>query len=326
MKASNFFKRTVFLAITAILTASVGFTAFSFSDLERASVITRPVDPPKGDGIDIDGKIPALTGLSDKTLETGLNESITAVVNEKIRAAKKESARGVSFSYEEYISGNTASVIVFTQTTIASSKTEADSFNFDLKLNKMVNINDVLGINAVPIANIFIRDTIKRDTEKYNADFGGITDTRTFYVEGDECVLVFDKYEIASGYEGVIRLAIPLDSVTNTTLARSEYVVWPEYYKLKMIPVRKVCEKLGYEVLWNENTRAITLTKESRSVTIDIGKNEYQNDVVLRSLEAAPTLIDGVTYAPIAFFEIILGAAYTVDETERVTFSIYSPA
>jgi hypothetical protein len=297
--------------------------AKSTGAVEAAAVI-KPSEPPKGDGIVVEGELPVISGLTDQTFETGLNNGIIAVATEKIKSAKKESARGVSFSYESYKSGNIISVVIFTQTTIASTKTEVDAFNFDVSLNKMININDVLGINAVPLANSFIIDTIKQDTEKYNVDFGGIYDTQNFYVENGNCVLVFDKYELASGYEGVVRLTIPIKNIKNMTLEKNEYIVWQDYYKLKMIPLRKAGEELGYTVGWDAAAQGVTITKGKYEVKLYIDQNIYQVGTGTRTLESPPSLIDGVTYVPITFFEIILGTAYTVDENERVTFSIYS--
>jgi hypothetical protein len=88
---------------------------------------------------------------------------------------------------------------------------------------------------------------------------------------------------------------------------------------------------LGYRVSWNPRLHEVQITDAQTEVSISINRNAYRANGLTRSLEVAPTLeispSSGITatYVPLSFFDQILDAVYSEDESGNITFSIYRP-
>ena len=85
-----------------------------------------------------------------------------------------------------------------------------------------------------------------------------------------------------------------------------------EYIKAEdgavMIPLRAVCEELGFEVKWIEESRTIELTKGAVFITCSPDMDGYAfSRMAHQPLGKAPMLVDGVTYVPADFIPEILG-------------------
>lgn len=77
---------------------------------------------------------------------------------------------------------------------------------------------------------------------------------------------------------------------------------------VKMIPLRKVAEELGYFVLSQPKTNGALLTKGNQSFTISRGEKTYGFNKSLRQFEVAPELVGGnKTYVSEDFLDILLG-------------------
>ncbi len=75
-----------------------------------------------------------------------------------------------------------------------------------------------------------------------------------------------------------------------------------------MIPLRAVCEELGFEVKWIEETRTIELIKGAIFITCSPDFDGYAfSRMAHQPLGKAPMLIDGTTYVPESFIPEILG-------------------
>ncbi len=82
-----------------------------------------------------------------------------------------------------------------------------------------------------------------------------------------------------------------------------------------MLPLRALCETLGYEVGYDAKTTMITLTKGVHYITMYPTKDEYTfSKMSPMSLGIAPQLVDDRTYVPVSFVENILqGVGCEVD-------------
>lgn len=71
-----------------------------------------------------------------------------------------------------------------------------------------------------------------------------------------------------------------------------------------MVPIRAISEVLGYEIIWNNEQRSITVGKD---ISLSIGDYNYiiseGNSVVL---ETSPIINEGSTYVPLSFFKDIV--------------------
>ncbi|MBE7010442.1 MAG: copper amine oxidase N-terminal domain-containing protein [Ruminococcaceae bacterium] len=81
----------------------------------------------------------------------------------------------------------------------------------------------------------------------------------------------------------------------------------------KMLPIRAISEKLGYEVIWNGEARSVLVENESNALTIVLDSEQVTGkERAALTLAKAPALIDGVTYVSVDFFELLTGDASVV--------------
>lgn len=105
----------------------------------------------------------------------------------------------------------------------------------------------------------------------------------------------------------------------------SEYVIAKELIKdingIKMVPLRLVAEKLGYEIKWDQETKTAELTKGPHWTTVTIGQNRYSFARMLLELETAPELVESTTYVPASFIEKVLqGTVESIDGSLKVIY------
>ncbi len=269
------------------------------------------------------GQLPVVQGLWSDRFQTQLNQQIMQLKKDKVALAQKLGSKSVGFSYKTVNSGNWLSILVYTTTSDATND-YVDSFNIDTEACTKLTINDVLGVNAMALLDRFISDTIKQRPEHFNSAYSGISTPLTFAVENGNCLIMFDKNEIAPAYEGIVTFSLKLSDVRHVSLPKGEYVVREKDYGLKLIPLRTVCEGLGYTVGWDSKNRSVQISKGSFTTKVTPGKNSYAvGNSLSRELEAAPVFFEGRILLPISFFETILGATYSIDENETIIFSQY---
>lgn len=82
-----------------------------------------------------------------------------------------------------------------------------------------------------------------------------------------------------------------------------------------MVPVREICEKLGFTVTWHKD-KTVTLDNGSMHSTITIGEDAYIASTSIPgaigttapfTLGAAPIIIKDSTYVPLGLFRVLLG-------------------
>lgn len=98
----------------------------------------------------------------------------------------------------------------------SSACKESRYYNLDLRTGEEVSLKDLLGDDYEALANESIRQQIaerERSGETFFAEdaggFTGISENTKFYINASHNpVIVFDKYEIASGAAGEIEFEI----------------------------------------------------------------------------------------------------------------------
>jgi hypothetical protein len=82
-----------------------------------------------------------------------------------------------------------------------------------------------------------------------------------------------------------------------------------------MIPLRSTAEKMGYEVIWNDETRSVEIKQDAQWTSIKIDENAYfKNKMAPSQLSAAPVIVDSRTLVPAEFFSVILSKGLMIDE------------
>lgn len=285
----------------------------------------------RDEDVEIRGTLPVLERMKNVRLQNEVNIGIQDVYDQKVSAAKISRVKQLIFDHDYKYGSDVTTILLMTTYTSSSSKTEVNSFNFNEKTNRMVTISDILGPNGVSLAGRYISGLTKKEPDKYNPNFKGLSSNQAFYVEDGSIVFMFDEFQIAGGSAGVVKFPMVISQVANHALDKNEYFTKDDYYGLKMIPLRAVCEGLGYTVRWNAVTKSTDIRKDGQFITsVTLNENRYSKDSLagrtVRTLESAPELVKGVTYVPISFFDVILDMTYGTDAKGVVTFSIYHEA
>ena len=82
-----------------------------------------------------------------------------------------------------------------------------------------------------------------------------------------------------------------------------------------MIPVRAVSESFGSLVSWDPNTRAVTISKDGKTVKLTIDSLTANVDGTETALDAAPCIVSDTTFVPVRFVSEALG--YNVNFVPR---------
>ncbi|KAI7253893.1 hypothetical protein KC345_g11311 [Hortaea werneckii] len=87
-----------------------------------------------------------------------------------------------------------------------------------------------------------------------------------------------------------------------------------------MIPIRVVVENLGFEVLWEQTTRKVTVQQDGRSVQLAVGSKTAEADGVSLALNAAPKQNGGTVLVPIRFVSEQFGLSVGWDNTDKTVY------
>ncbi len=91
-----------------------------------------------------------------------------------------------------------------------------------------------------------------------------------------------------------------------------------------MLPVRKICEKLGLDVTWNGERKAIAVGTVQMGAEFNIGVNSYKKaKMMAQQLSAAPVLDEDTTYVPSDFFaEIAESEVIAEDGAIKINYTV----
>lgn len=87
-----------------------------------------------------------------------------------------------------------------------------------------------------------------------------------------------------------------------------------------MIPIRVVVENLGFEVLWEQSSRKVTVQQDGKSVQLAVGSTTAQADGVNLTLNAAPKQKGGTVLVPIRFLSEQFGLSVGWDNTDKTLY------
>jgi hypothetical protein len=73
------------------------------------------------------------------------------------------------------------------------------------------------------------------------------------------------------------------------------------------VPIRFISEALGAIIYWFESEQEITITKNGKTISFNIGSSIVDVDGTTKTIDAPPKLINGRTMVPLRFFSQVLG-------------------
>ena len=198
-----------------------------------------------------DIRIPLISGLENKELENSLNEKYLAEGTkvyedfkseiEEIKAEGLEAHLGVDSGYIiKTETENILAIEVWVVNTAASSSTVTKYDNIDkvkeilITLPGLFKNDDYIDVISENIKEQMLEQVEEDENKHYwaegveESDFFGlfekIAQEQKFYInENYKLVIVFDKYEVAPGYMGVVEFEIPTD-IISSLLVSDEYI------------------------------------------------------------------------------------------------------
>jgi hypothetical protein len=282
------------------------------------SVKSEEVPSVKGD-LEIEGFLPRLSGFDDIDFQNSANVKIAEFYDEIIASAETSKyAKKAAFSYrDDFLSRerNAQSILIQATVTSSTTRTYLRAFTFDYMNEKEFTITseEFLGKNGVAIAGDIIESAIISEPDKYNAAFRKISNEEDFYIDNNDCVVIYNNYKFAIDLSALKNLTLDGESVKQNSAARD----------VKYIPLRRVCEEFGYEVIWNQGSKSVEIRKGRKIILISIGEIVAQIDSARFDLDAPPILENGETYVPLNFFEQALSLYYHFDSDDSLTLSLY---
>ncbi|QWU14582.1 N-acetylmuramoyl-L-alanine amidase [Paenibacillus sophorae] len=106
----------------------------------------------------------------------------------------------------------------------------------------------------------------------------------------------------------------------NQELALPKGIVLENVNGSVMIPIRVVTENLGYEVLWDQTTRKVTIRQDFKAIELFVGSKKADADGVPLSLNAAPKQTGGTVLVPIRFVGEQFGLGVGWDNKEKIVY------
>ena len=93
-----------------------------------------------------------------------------------------------------------------------------------------------------------------------------------------------------------------------------------------LVPLRVISENLGATVDYKQASNQITLTKDSQSIILTLGKATALVNNVEQSLTLAPQLLKGTTMVPLRFVSANLNCSVNWDSAKQLITIISQPS
>lgn len=277
----------------------------------------------------ITGEIPEFVNMTNKNLEKDLNKQVSDLYESNVNKAGKEKSPEINFGYEVKENEKYLSVVIVTSISAGNtSSEEVTTIVVDKIQDKQVKtLEDVLGKNAYKLSDKVINDKIKSE-EKNNIfiedGFKGTDKNTKFYVEDTgKVVVVFDKYEIASGAAGIQKFEIDSDIIDEIDLVFIMDKKEMEDIKIVkrdnniLVPFRSILERKDHKVTWDQEMFAGKAQKDKAIFIAAVGTDQLivtadgqMGSAIITS--AKTELVDAKLYIPIDALEIILGKQVVV--------------
>ena len=288
-------------------------------------------------GLDLRGRVPFFTypenidyAENTKLFVTlrYINDVIDAAITAKEVDARNFRARMITYDFDIFYYDYILSVVIRSTVANATTRTSVVSVNFNTQTGDLLTATDVVGAHVVQLMERLIAEMIRREPLRFvaNVSMGA---NQAFSLSQYEIAFWFNGTQFTVGDGGAVRLALRLDDISEAIVTPDRYITRPGF-GIKMIPLNYVATALGYDVRWpgeaGERDIIRLFLGDDLIIVLTENVNNYQRerDGFVRSLEAAPEIIDGRTYVPISFFDQILTfIAFHIDDGQNIKFATY---
>jgi hypothetical protein len=279
------------------------------------------------EGLDLRGYIPVVDpsfGFGHLFLNAHIEDEIVVPFISEARGR----ARSITFSHDVYVANGVVSIVIFAEIATAIPHTLVRSVNFDTLTGELLCINEALNLEVSPLIMRKLDEMFRSDPASFNTATTVNPEALAFYLTHTELVLLFDGFSLSSRDGEVTALALSRNGIRTYTLLADEYVLSPAGYNLKLLPLRRVVENLGYLVEWFPETERVEVWLNG-SLIIEFyafDNNYVVSGIMQITLETPPMLVppNGNMYVPITFFDQVLPlTVYTISPEGNITFLAY---
>ncbi|WP_079526663.1 DUF3298 and DUF4163 domain-containing protein [Halobacillus hunanensis] len=177
---------------------------------------------------------PIFNALQNTDLQEKVNKKISNHVEDTMKevkqVAKASSGFPILYYGEEFVvkEGQVFSVVL-TSNISRGDKYNSDvaSINFeDGKDGQLFTLTDIVDMNLL---NQQVKKELESEPDTYfHQSFNSVREDTAFYIEGEQLVLVFNKFEVAPGVYGTPEIGIPLEKVKKDPPAHETNVPFPQ--------------------------------------------------------------------------------------------------
>jgi len=299
--------------------------------LWQANMLTeRPPHIRRQEGMDIRGLIPVVMKNFSPAYNQ-INVHIDNVIASLMSEARSIRAMAINFSYEVVYTHEIVSVVVYGRISSVIPRTRVRTVNFCTSTGDLITLDSIFDIDIAPLVYRILNDKIRSNPGHYYPALRILdtldSATMAFVVTDTSYILLFNEHQISAVESGVFEIEFRRDNIRVLTISYEEYQQMHNGYSLRMIPLRKVVEGLGFSVGYPGEHGGPYVRHANRFiVTMRIDDTDFGiNDMPPRSLEVAPRIDDnGITYVPITFFDQVLPLTiYSIDSNGNITFLAY---
>ena len=279
------------------------------------------------EGLDLRGYIPVIEptfGFAHLFLNSHIEDEIVAPFISEARGR----ARSITFSHDSYVADGVVSVVIFAEIASAIPRTLVRSVNFDTRSGRLLSMDEALDMDISPLVARKLDEMFRSDPANFNPAASINPENQAFYLTNSELVLLFDGFSLFTRDGDVAALAMNRGGIRTYTISADDYILNHTDYNLKLMPLRRIVENLGYTVIWFPmNQRVEIWVDGSLVVELHANDNNYILSGIMQiSLEVPPTQMGdfGQMHVPITFFDQVLPlTVYTISHDGSITFLAY---
>lgn len=191
-----------------------------------------------------------------------------------------------------------------------------EGFNYDLNTGKELDLTEIFSLSEVQIEQYFKDKTF--EFMAVHPDYPWWMDELqnawitvnsyqledfNYYIEGNNVVLVYHKYELGPGALGVVKVTCPIiNNTIDVTLNGNALTFdqWPIMQNDRvMVPIRAIFEALGYTVDWDQATQTGTATNGDNTITVQVNNAGITYDGGTYWCDVAPKNVSGRILVPV---------------------------
>lgn len=162
---------------------------------------------------------PLFERLESEELQDTVNTQIVQKLEDTFRSVKRGANETMGVPYLYYEETAVFKKEHFYSVVMTSHITRGNRYNSTVT---SINFDDVNGGSVKSLKEVFhidrlnkeVKKTLESDPDTYLQEpFAGVRDNTAFYLQEDQLVLVFNKFEVAAGVHGTPEIVIPLDGL-----------------------------------------------------------------------------------------------------------------